>query len=143
MKNEEKLTLAFILLLSFSLSAYNVMNLHMFSIDSYSELLLAKNAAAGKLSSPTPLLYQLTAFLYNIFNPESTGFNSGLMLTIAKILPIIFSLICVVSFYFMLRSMFSEIAAAGGAVMLLSSLPFVMTMGSGFYVADALGMCLF
>jgi hypothetical protein len=143
MKNEEKLALAFVLLLSFSLAAYNFTSLHMLDINSYSELLLAKDAVAGKLSSPTPLLYQLTAFLYNMFNSGGTGFNTGLMLTIAKVLPIIFSLVCVVSFYFMLKSMFSDIAAVGGAVVLVSSLPFITTMGSGFYTADALGMCLF
>ncbi|NYZ79241.1 glycosyltransferase family 39 protein [Candidatus Micrarchaeota archaeon] len=143
MKNEEKLALAFILLLSFSLSAYSVTSLHMRNINSYSELLLAKDAVAGKLSSPTPLLYQLTAFVYSILNSGSTGFNAELMLTIAKILPIIFSLLCVALFYFMLRSMFSEIAAVGGTVLLVSSLPFIMAMGSGFYTADALGMCLF
>jgi hypothetical protein len=143
MDNDERLTLAFIILLTFSLSAYGALNVHLLSFDSYSELLLAKNAAGGNLSSQTPVLYQLTAFIYQIMNSGSTEFNATLMLNIAKVLPIIFSLVCVVSFYFMLRSMFSEIAATGGAVLLASSRPFIMIMGSGSYYADALGLCLF
>jgi len=142
MKDEEKLTLAFIILLTFSLSAYGAMNAHLLSLDSYAELLLAKNAVEGKLSSPTPVLYMLTAGVYQTLSSGSTEFNANLMLNIAKVLPIIFSLVCIASFYFMLRSMFSEIAAVGGAVLLASSQPFVIIMGSGSYYADALGMCL-
>ncbi|NYZ76523.1 hypothetical protein H0N98_04705 [Candidatus Micrarchaeota archaeon] len=143
MKDEEKLTLAFIILLTFSLSAYGAMNAHLLSLDSYAELLLAKNAVEGKFSSPTPVLYMLTAGVYQTLSSGSTEFDANLMLNIAKVLPIIFSLVCIASFYFMLRSMFSEIAAVGGAVLLASSQPFVIIMGSGSYYADALGMCLF
>lgn len=143
MKDEEKITLAFILILTFSLSAYSVTYGHMLDVKSYSELLLAKSAVYGKLSGPTPLLYQLTAFIYNSLNSGGADFNPTLMLNIAKVLPIIFSLACVLSFYFMLKSMFSEIAATAGAVLLVSSLPFVIMMGSGVYTTEALGMCLF
>lgn len=143
MDNNERLALAFIIVLTFSLSAYGVFNAHLLSLDSYSELLLAKNAAGGSLSSSTPVLYQLTAFVYQTLNSGSTDFNADLMLSIAKVLPIIFALVCVVSFYFMLRSMFSEIAAAGGAILLASSQAFVMRMNSGVYYTDALGMCMF
>ncbi len=143
MENDEKLTLAFILVLSFSVLAYSMMNPHLLDMESYSQLLLAKDAVEGKLSSPTPVLYQLTAFIYQILSSGSTEFNANLMLSIAKALPIIFSLLSIASFYFMLKSMFSDIAAAGGAILLASSQPFIFIMGSGTYYADALGMCLF
>jgi hypothetical protein len=143
MNNEEKLILAFILLLSFSISAYSIAKPHLLDMNSYAELLLAKEAVEGRLSSPTPMLYQLTSFIYQVWNSGGTEFNTELMLNIAKIFTIIFSLICSISFYFMLKDMFSEIAAVGGVVLLISSPPFLLIMSSGAYYADALGMCLF
>ena len=142
MENREKLIVAIILLLAFSTSAYSITQHHLLDMDSYSELLLAKNALGGKLSTARPFLYQLTIFLYQI-SSSGEKFDAALLLSIAKILPVVFSLVCAVSFYFMLKHMLSDIAAFGGAVLLASSQAFLLRMSSGIYSTGALGMCAF
>jgi hypothetical protein len=142
MENEEKLIIAFILLLSISVSGYSITKKHLLDMNSYSEVLLAKNAAEGK-SSGTNMLQQLTGLIYAALSSGQENFNGALLVDIAKILPVIFSAICALSFYFMLKQMFSNIAALGGAILLVSSRAFLLGMSSGLYYVDSLGMCAF
>ena len=143
MENSEKLVIAFIILLAISISAYPITQKHLLNIDSYSELLLARNAVEGKLSSTRPLFYQLTAFLYRIFSPADGKFDEALLINIAKVLPVIFAVVCALSFYLILRCMLPQTAAMGGAALLVSSQAFLLKMGSGIYSRDSLGMCAF
>jgi len=137
---EERVTVALLLLLTISITAYHITDKHLLDLSSYQELLGARNFVEGKELS-TSMLNRLTAAVYSFF---STGeLNSSLLLTIAKVIPILLSLLSVVAFYFMLKQMLSPLASFAGAVFLLSSQAFLLKMSSGIYTHDSLGMCLF
>ena len=135
MENYNRLVIAFILLLALSISAYSITQPHMLNMNSYSELLLAKNSAG------TRPLYQLTAFIYGMFSSGAGSFDTALFMNIAKVLVVILSVLSALALYFMLREMLSEIAAIGGAVLLVSSQAFMIRMSAGVYSSDSLGMC--
>ena len=139
MEKYNRLAIAFVLLLTLSISAYSITQPHMLSMNSYSELLATKNILQGNASGARPL-HQLTAFIYGISN-SSGSFNSVLLMNIAKVLVVIFSVLSALALYFMLKQILSEIAAIGGAVLLASSQSFMIRMSSGVYSSDSLGMC--
>jgi len=141
MNNEERLILGLILLLAVSISAYTITSKHLSDLNSYSELLTAKRLLEGN-SSSAGLIHQITASLYRMFS-SGDEFNYELFTNVAKVLTVILSAACAVSFYFMLRQMFSDVASMGGAVLLVSSQAFLLNMESGVYSPDSLGMCLF
>jgi len=139
MENYDRLAVAFILLLTLSISAYSITQPHMLNMNSYSELLTAKGILQGNASGAKPL-HQLTAFIYGMFS-SGGSVDQVLLVNIAKALVVIFSVISALALYFMLKQMLSEVAAIGGAVLLASSQAFMVRMSAGIYSSDSLGMC--
>ncbi|MEM3555672.1 MAG: hypothetical protein QXF56_03070 [Candidatus Micrarchaeia archaeon] len=136
---EQRFAVALLLLLTVSITAYHILDKHLLDLHSYEQILNVRRFIEGK--EPAGMTNQLTAAVYSFF---STGeFNPSILLTIAKILPIVLSALSVVAFYFMLKEMFSPLASFAGAVLLLSSQAFLLGMRSGVYSPDSLGMCLF
>lgn len=136
---DDAIIAAFLVLLTVSVAGYHILDKHLLDMSSYKELVGVRSIVEGGKSSG--MLNQLTAAVYGLF---STGeFDSSLLVTIAKALPLLLSIISAVAFYFMLRQMLSKLASLAGAVFLLSSPLFLLRMRSGLYSQDSLGMCLF